>query len=106
VNKAVIIGIIIVAVIGIGIISSMSSTEKIEEQVSLSEEEIILDEIESSSEEDLEVVVEDLEVIIEEDLEVVEEDLEVSEEDLEEESETTGKSISVDLEESMKFKTP
>jgi len=98
VNKAVIIGIIIVAVIGIGIISSMSSTEKIEEQVSLSEEEIILDEIESSEE--------DLEVIIEEDLEVVEEDLEVSEEDLEEESETTGKSISVDLEESMKFKTP
>ncbi len=97
-NKAVIIGIIIVAVIGIGIISSMSSTEKIEEQVSLSEEEIILDEIESSEE--------DLEVIIEEDLEVVEEDLEVSEEDLEEESETTGKSISVDLEESMKFKTP
>ena len=97
-NKAVIIGIIIVAVIGIGIISSMSSTEKIEEQVSLSEEEIILDEIESSEE--------DLEVVIEEDLEVIEEDLEVSEEDLEEESETTGKSISVDLEESMKFKTP
>ena len=97
-NKAVIIGIIIVAVIGIGVISLMSSTEKIEEQVSLSEEEIILDEIESSEE--------DLEVIIEEDLEVVEEDLEVSEKDLEEEPETTGKSISVDLEESMKFKTP
>jgi len=104
VNKAVIIGIIIVAVIGIGVISLMSSTEKIEEQVSLSEEEIILDEIESS-EENLEVVEEDLEVV-EEDLEVVEEDLEVSAEDLEEEPETTGKSISVDLEESMKFKTP
>ena len=44
-NKAVIIGIIIIIVIVIGVASSMSSMEKIGDEVLLTDKELILDEI-------------------------------------------------------------
>jgi uncharacterized membrane protein YagU involved in acid resistance len=74
-NKAAIIGIIIVIAIVIGVVSSMSSMEKIGDEVLLTDKELVLDEI-------------------------------IPEEDLAEEPETTGKSITVELSESMGFKTP
>jgi len=76
VNKVAIIGIIVVIAIVIGVASSMSSMEKIEDDVIPTDNEIILDEI---------VPVE---------------------EDLEEESESTGNSIAVELTESIGLKTP
>jgi hypothetical protein len=74
-NKTAIIGIIIVIAIIIGVVSSMSSMEKVGDDVLLTDEELILDEI-------------------------------VPEEDSAEEPETTGKSLTVELSESMKFKAP
>jgi hypothetical protein len=44
-NKAAIIGIIIVIVIVIGVASSLSSMEKVEDEVLLTDKELILDEI-------------------------------------------------------------
>jgi len=76
VNKVAIIGIIVVIAIVIGVASSMSSMEKIEDDVIPTDNEIILDEI---------IPVE---------------------EDLEEESESTGNSIAVELTESIGLKTP
>lgn len=75
-NKVAIIGIIVVIAIVIGVASSLSSMEKIEDDIILTDKEIILDEI---------VPVE---------------------EDLEEESESTGNSIAVELTESIGLKTP
>ena len=75
-NKVAIIGIIVVIAIVIGVASSLSSMEKIEDDIILTDKEIILNEI---------VPVE---------------------EDLEEESESTGNSIAVELTESIGLKTP
>lgn len=52
-NKGVIIGVVIIVVIGIGVISSMSSMENNEKEVLSSDEELILNEI-TPIEEDLE----------------------------------------------------
>lgn len=75
-NKVTIIGVIIVVIIGIGVVSSMSFTENTEEEVFTSEEKIILDEV----------------IPIEE--------------SIEEEPEKTGKSITVELTETIGLKGP
>jgi len=88
-NKGAIIGIIIVVAVGIGITSSMYSTENTEDELIL--DEIILEE---------ELIVD--EVLLEDELIV---DEIIPEEELEE-PEETGRNITVELKESIGLKSP